>query len=107
MKKKEDIDDFQKYKKIADFILFDSFGFEKSKKFDHRWLKDLPNSIGPWMLAGKINIRDLENVSKIADYVYVSGSFKTTKKKYIHKIKNFLEIVKKINDTNKKRHTSN
>ena len=53
-----------------------------------------------WMIAGRIKIEDLENVSKIADYVDASGSLEKNKKKDLDKIKKFLLKVKEINDQN-------
>ena len=50
------------------------------------------------MIAGNIKIEDLENVSKIADYVDVSGSLETNKQKDLNKIKKFLLKAKEINE---------
>ena len=52
------------------------------------------------MIAGGIKTQDLENVSKIADYVDVSGSLEKNKRKDLNKIKEFLLKVKEINDQN-------
>ena len=52
------------------------------------------------MIAGGIKIEDLENVSKIADYVDVSGSLEKNKTKDLDKIKKFLLKIKEINDQN-------
>jgi phosphoribosylanthranilate isomerase len=59
------------------------------------------------MIAGNIKIEDLENITKIADYVDVSGSLETNKKKDKKKIKDFLIKAQEINNENKKRQTSN
>ena len=56
IKKKKDINNYLQYKNIADLFLFDSYGFEKSKEFNHSWLKSLSNDNIKWMLAGKIGI---------------------------------------------------
>ena len=48
------------------------------------------------MVAGNIKIDDLDNFPKIADYIDVSGSLETNKKKDIKKIKEFLLKVKKL-----------
>ena len=80
--------------------MFDSKGYEKSKSFDHSLLKNIDKKSNKWMIAGNIKIEDLENVSKIADYVDVSGSLETNKKKDLNKIKKFLLKVKKINNEN-------
>ena len=51
------------------------------------------------MIAGNIQIQDLEKISKIAD-IDVSGAVETNKKKDLNKIKEFLLKVKKINELN-------
>ena len=48
-----DIYNYKKYLDIADIILFDSKGYEKSVGFDHTFLKEVPRSI-KGMLAGNI-----------------------------------------------------
>ena len=81
-------------------FLFDSFGFEKSKSFNHNWLKNLPKRDFDWMLAGIIGVDNLEKVAKIAKIVDVSGNLETNKNKDKKKIINFLNKVKEINDRN-------
>jgi len=100
VKTKKDLDIYKSYEGLADIILFDSTGFEKSEGFDHSLLKKLDKKENRWMIAGGIKIEDLENVSKIADYVDVSGSLEKNKKKDLDKIKKFLLKVKEINDQN-------
>ena len=78
--------------------MFDSKGYEKSKSFDYSLLKNIDKKSNKWMIAGNIKIEDLENVSKIADYVDVSGSLETNKQKDLNKIKKFLLKAKEINE---------
>ena len=103
VKDQNDVTKFMEYNEFADIILFDSAGFEKSEGFDHSLLNKLEKKENKWMIAGNIKVHDLEIVSKIADYVDVSGSLETNNHKDIKKIKEFLLKVKKINDENSKR----
>ena len=94
-------EDVLKYKKYnaANIILFDSIGKEKSFSFDHSLLKYVPTNIKK-MVAGNIQIQDLEKVSKMTDIVDVSSAVETEKKKDLTKIKEFLLKVKEINEQN-------
>ena len=92
---REDVLKYKKYE-AADIILFDSIGKEKSLSFDHSLLKYVPTNIKK-MVAGNIQIQDLEKISKITDIVDVSGAVETEKKKDLTKIKEFLLKVKEIN----------
>ena len=94
-----DVLKYKKYQAVSDIILFDSKGMEKSLSFDHSLLKDVPKHIKK-MIAGNLQIQDLEKISKIADIIDVSGAVETNKKKDLTKIKKFLLKVKKINDYN-------
>ena len=94
---------YSNYEKIVDIFLFDSKGYELSRSFDHSLLKNIDKRSNKWMIAGNIKIEGLENIAKIADYVDVSGSLETNKKKDKKKIKDFLIKVKEINNENKKR----
>ena len=50
------------------------------------------------MIAGNIQIQDLEKISKMTDIVVdVSGAVETERKKDLTKIKEFLLKVKEIN----------
>ena len=95
VKTKKDIDKFKLFTKVADIILFDSSGYEKSLSWNFRWIKNIPIIK---MIAGNINIDRLENISKFADIVDVSGSLETNKVKDINKIKMFVNEIKKINN---------
>ena len=92
-------EDVLKYKKYnaANIILFDSIGKEKSLSFDHSLLKYVPTNIKK-MVAGNIQIQDLEKVSKITDIIDCSGAVETKRKKDLTKIKEFLLKVKEINE---------
>ena len=91
--------DVLKYKKYetADIMLFDSIGKERSLSFDHSLLKDVSKNVIK-MIAGNIQIQDLEKISKIADIVDVSSAVETEKKKDLTKIKEFLLKIKEINE---------
>ena len=96
---REDVLKWKKYELTSDIILFDSIGKEKSLSFDHSLLKYVPAKIKK-MVAGNIQIQDLEKVSKITDIVDVSGAVETEKKKDLNKIKEFFLKVKEINEQN-------
>ena len=91
---KEDVLEYKKYE-TADIILFDSVGKEKSLSFDRSLIKYVPTNIKK-MVAGNIQIQDLEKISKITDIVDVSGAVETVKKKDLNKIKEFLLKVKTL-----------
>ena len=94
-----DVLKYKKYEAVSDIILFDSIGREKSLSFDHSLLKDVPKNVIK-MIAGNIQVQDLEKISKIADIVDVSGAVETEKKKDLTKIKEFLLKIKEINELN-------
>ena len=95
----KDVLKYKKYQEVSNVILFDSIGKEKSLSFDHSLLKDVSKNVIK-MIAGNIQIQDLEKISKIADIVDVSGAVETEKKKDLNKIKEFLLKVKEINEQN-------
>tara|TARA_B100001250_G_scaffold314024_1_gene276186 strand:- start:102 stop:725 length:624 start_codon:yes stop_codon:yes gene_type:complete len=93
---KSDVEKYKKFESISNIILFDSKGYEKSLGFDHKLLKDVPNSITK-MLAGNIQYDDrLDKYSKITDIIDISGSLETSGEKDISKINLFLENINKI-----------
>jgi len=93
---KSDVKKYKKFELISDIILFDSKGYEKSLRFDHKLLKDVPNSITK-MLAGNIQYDDkLDKYSKITDIIDISGSLETSGEKDISKINLFLENIKRV-----------
>ena len=95
----KDVLKYKKYEAVSDIILFDSIGREKSLSFDHSLLKDVPKNVIK-MIAGNIQVQDLEKISKIADIVDVSSAVETEKKKDLTKIKEFLLKIKEINELN-------
>ena len=99
VKNEKDILSYRKFEDSADIILWDSSGLEKSLEWNFNWVKSVPNHITK-MLAGNININNLEKVSKLADIIDVSGALETNKVKDTLKIKNFLSRIKKLNNEN-------
>jgi phosphoribosylanthranilate isomerase len=95
---KEDVMKYLDYYDIADIILFDSKGYEKSISFDHQLIQDIKIN-KELMLAGNIQVEDnLEKYKKIADIIDISGGLETSGIKDISKINNFLDKVKQINN---------
>ncbi len=93
---KNDVNKYKKYSSVSDIILFDSKGYHKSLKFDHKLLDIVPNTINK-MLAGDIKYNDkLEKYSKITDIIDISGSLETSGNKDISKINIFLRKISKI-----------
>jgi phosphoribosylanthranilate isomerase len=91
-----------KYKSVSiesDIVLWDSSGLEKSLEWNYDWIKSVPGEITK-MIAGNISINKLNQISKIADIVDVSGALETNKVKDIGKIKLFLNKIKKVNNEN-------
>ena len=98
VKDQNDVVKYMEYNEIADIILFDSKGYEKSVSFDHQLIKNLKIN-KELMLAGNIQIEDnIENYKEIADIVDISGGLETSGLKDISKINIFLNKIKKIND---------
>jgi phosphoribosylanthranilate isomerase len=98
IKKKNDVIKYMEYNDLADIILFDSKGYEKSISFDHQLIKNLKMN-KELMLAGNIQIKDnLENYKEIADIVDISGGLETSGIKDISKINTFLNKIKQINN---------
>ena len=98
IKDKDDFLKYKEYKDVADIILFDSKGYEKSLSFDHRLIKNVKLN-KELMLAGNIQIEDnLENYNKIADIIDISGGLETSGLKDISKINIFLNKIKLINN---------
>ena len=98
IKNQNDVTKYMEYNELADIVLFDSKGYEKSISFDHQLIKNLKIS-KELMLAGNIQIEDnLENFQKIVDIVDISGGLETSGLKDISKINIFLNKIKQIND---------
>ncbi len=93
VQKKQDVMLYKKYKDISEIILFDSKGYEKSLKFNHKFLKDISDNITK-MLAGNIKYNEkLDKYKKITDIIDLSGSLETNGKKDISKINIFLKNI--------------
>ena len=94
VKDQNDIVKYMEYNGLADIILFDSKGYEKSISFDHQLIKNLKIDM-KLMLAGNIQIDDnLENFKEIADIIDISGGLETSGLKDISKINTFLNKIK-------------
>jgi phosphoribosylanthranilate isomerase len=98
VKDQNDIVKYMEYNELADIVLFDSKGYEKSISFDHQLIKNLKIN-KELMLAGNIQIEDkLENYKEIADIIDISGGLETSGLKDFSKINIFLNKIKQIND---------
>ena len=98
IKDQNDVVKYLEYNGLADIMLFDSKGYEKSLSFDHQLIKNLKIN-KELMLAGNIQIEDnLENYKEIADIIDISGGLETSGLKDISKINIFLNKVRQIND---------
>ena len=98
IKDQNDVVKYMEYNEIADIILFDSKGYEKSLSFDHQLIKNIKIN-KQIMLAGNIQIDDnLENYKEIADIVDISGGLEISGLKDISKINIFLKKIKLINN---------
>jgi len=98
VKDQNDIVKYMEFNGLADIVLFDSKGYEKSMSFDHQLIKNIKIN-KELMLAGNIQIEDnLENYKEIADIVDISGGLETSGLKDISKIDIFLKKIKQIND---------
>ena len=99
VKNRDDIETYKKVEDGADIILWDSTGYEKSLGWKHNWIKDIKTKREK-MIAGNITIDKLNDLSRFADIVDVSGALETNKVKDIKKIKEFIISVKKVNNEN-------
>ena len=98
IKNQNDVVKYMEYNELADIVLFDSKGYEKSLSFDHQLIKNIKLD-KELMLAGNIQIEDnLKNYKEIADIVDISGGLETFGLKDISKINIFLKKIKLIND---------
>ena len=57
---RKDVKKYIQYQNISDIILFDSKGYEKSLRFDHSFLKNIPNNFEK-MIAGNIDLQKYSN----------------------------------------------
>ena len=93
---KDDINKYKAFEEIADILLFDSKGYEKSESFNHNFLEGI-NSSKPIMIAGDIKTGDLNNFKDKPFFIDVSGNLESEKGvKDINKIDKFLNTVHNI-----------
>jgi phosphoribosylanthranilate isomerase len=98
VKHQNDTVKYLEYNELADIVLFDSKGYEKSMSFDHQLIKNIKIN-KELMLAGNIQIEDnLENYKEIADIIDISGGLETSGLKDISKINIFLNKIKLTNN---------
>ena len=98
IKEQNDVVKYMEYGELADIVLFDSKGYEKSMSFDHHLIKNIKIK-KKLMLAGNIQIEDnFRNYKEIADIIDISGGLETSGLKDISKINIFLNKIKKINN---------
>ena len=96
----DDVKKYKLYEDVADIYLFDSKGYEKSMSFNHNLIKDIKIK-KELMIAGNIKFNDhLENYSKIADIIDISGGVETSGFKDLSKIEIFLKNVYQVNNEN-------
>ena len=95
----EDIKRYKGIEDVADVILWDSSGYEKSLSWDFNWLKGVSIK-GEKMVAGNITLDKLDFINELTDSIDVSGALETNKVKDINKIKKFISEIKRLNDAN-------
>ena len=99
IEKKEDVDKYKNFISVSDIILFDSKGYEKSRSWNHNWLKDVTNINK--MVAGNIQFDDeIEKFKNICNYIDISGGIESSGLKDISKINIFLNKLEKVNNEN-------
>ena len=92
----DDINRYKAFEDIADILLFDSKGYEKTQSFNHDFLDNV-NSSKPIMIAGDIKTDDLNNFKDKPFLIDVSGNLESKKGvKDINKIDKFLNTVHNI-----------
>ena len=92
----EDVNKYKAFEDIADILLFDSKGYEKTQSFNHNFLDNI-NVSKPIMVAGDIKTDDLNNFKDKAFWIDVSGNLESEKGvKDINKIDKFLNTVHNI-----------
>ena len=92
----DDVNKYKAFEDIADILLFDSKGYEKTQSFNHDFLDNI-NSSKPIMVAGDIKTDDLNNFKDKPFLIDVSGNLESEKGvKDINKIDKFLNTVHNI-----------
>jgi len=92
----DDINKYKAFEDVADILLFDSKGYEKTQSFNHNFLDNI-NISKPIMVAGDIKTDDLNNFKDKPFLIDVSGNLESEKGvKDINKIDKFLNTVHNI-----------
>ena len=92
----DDVNKYKAFEDVADILLFDSKGMEKTQSFNHNFLDNV-NSSKPIMVAGDIKTDDLNNFKDKPFLIDVSGNLESEKGvKDINKIDKFLNTVHNI-----------
>ena len=93
----DDVNKYKAFEDVADILLFDSKGYEKTQSFNHNFLDNV-NSLKPIMVAGDIKTDDLNNFKDKPFLIDASGNLESEKGvKDINKIDKFLNTVHNIN----------
>ena len=93
----DDINKYKAFEDVADILLFDSKGYERSDSFNHEFL-NIINTSKPIMIAGDIKTDDLKNFKDKPFFIDASGNLESEKGvKDINKIDKFLNTVHNIN----------
>ena len=93
IKDQNDVIKFMEYNECAEIILFDGKGYERSISFDHSYLDKLPKNLLK-MVAGNIQIADLNNIKDKSYIIDISGCLENEEgKKDLNKIDKFLNTV--------------
>ena len=92
----DDINRYKAFEDVADILLFDSKGYEKTQSFNHNFLDNVDSS-KPIMVAGDIKTDDLNNFKDKPFLIDVSGNLESEKGvKDINKIDKFLNTVHNV-----------
>ena len=94
----DDVNNYKAFEDVADILLFDSKGYEKTQSFNHNFLDNV-NSSKPIMVAGDIKTDDLNNFKDKPFLIDVSGNLESEKGvKDTNKIDKFLNTVHNISN---------
>ena len=93
----KDIEKYKEFEEIADILLFDSKGYDRSVSFNHELLNNV-NTSKPIMIAGDIKTDDLNKFKDKPYLIDISGHLESKKGvKDLNKIDKFLNTVHNIN----------
>ena len=94
IQEENDVEAYKLYQNIADILLFDGKGYEKSVGFNHEILNRVPNYITK-MVAGSIKTDNIPNLKNSDFYIDLSSSLENEDgKKDLNKINYFLNNIK-------------